>query len=160
MKWWRGIFCLQWCCMKSESEYKIVWFKLKDWSIFFSMTPFKRELYIFQMTRKFDILFLIALDPKHIFFLNTSTFSWSFFWIPTFFIMRSCARCRTSGITARSSNPKEQNSFTSLRLNDHSLSNVPFSWTIGTNSVVPYLVLNITPEDSSGWGNYIAYVLT
>ena len=58
--------------------------------------------------------------------------------------MRSCARCRTSGITARSSNPKEQNSFTSLRLNDHSLSNVPFSWTIGTSSVVPSLVLNIT----------------
>ena len=144
MKWWRGIFCLQWCCMKSEKWIQNSVIQIERLDHFFFDDSFKRELYIFQMTRKFDILFLIALDPKHIFFLNTSTFSWSFFWIPTLFIMRSCARCRTSGITARSSNPKEQNSFTSLRLNDHSLSNVPFSWTIGTNSVVPYLVLNIT----------------
>ena len=144
MKWWRGIFCLQWCCMKSEKWIQNRVIQIERLVHFFSITPLNENCIFSKWQGSLIYFFLIALDPKHIFFLNTNLPSLSFFWIPTLFIMRSCARCRTSGITARSSNPKEQNSFTSLRLNDHSLSNVPFSWTIGTNSVVPYLVFNIT----------------
>ena len=145
MKWWRGIFSLQWCCMKSEKWLQNSVNQIESLVLcFYSMTPLNENCIFSKWQGSLIYFFLITLDPKHIFFLNTNITSLSFFWIPTLFIMRSCARCRTSGITARSSNPKEQNSFTSLRLNDHSLSNVPFSWTIGTNSVVPYLVFNIT----------------
>ena len=114
---------------------KLVRINFEVWSIgFIRSFPYIKK-YIFWMTRKFLILFLnYSHCLSHIFFLNTSIPSYPFSH-PLLFITRSCARCRTSDITARSSNPKEQNRFTSLRLNYHNQNYVPFKWTLGTNSV-------------------------
>ena len=135
MKWWRGIFCLQWCCMKSSKRVSKLVIEIQRLGrlVFIRSFPWTKKIHL-PNDEEFD-LFLITHSPFNIFslmkFFPSCPFSDTLI-----FIMRSCTRCRTSGTTALSSNPNEWNRFTSLRLNEHILSSVPITWTIGTNSVV------------------------